>query len=121
MSTTLQLMNDIMAAVPFAEGDPIKQTAQSFFQDNFIGRLLGTFMFWAGILIVVVTLFKAIKDIAGGKVGPAVKVVLGGFVLAAVMMAPAAIIDGVTGGIQGLLGKTTTEISKTVEKTQVDK
>lgn len=65
----------------------------NFFKDG-IGSLLKTAMGMLGVLVIILTIFNSIKHILGGKIGPAVKTIIGGVIISVFLIAPAPTIGG---------------------------
>lgn len=63
---------------------------QAFF-DTALGGVVRSFLGAGGILIVIVAILKAIKSVSSGKIGDAVKTILGAVVLAVFMFQPSMI------------------------------
>lgn len=70
----------------------------SNFWDTGLGKMLGTAMGVVGIIVVVYAILKTVKNIASGKVGDAVKGIIGAVVLASVLFNPTLIESAIKAG-----------------------
>lgn len=66
------------------------------FWSTSLGGVLRDLMTAIGIIVVLATILKAVSQITTGKVGGAVKIALGGFVVAAILFSPTLINDFIT-------------------------
>jgi glucan phosphoethanolaminetransferase (alkaline phosphatase superfamily) len=67
---------------------PPPTTIDNFFTQGGLGQIVSSIMLIIGLLIVAIALLRAVKDIASGSVGKAVKSILGSFILAAFLIFP---------------------------------
>jgi len=68
------------------------------FWETGLGKMLGTAMGVVGIIIVVYAVMKTVKNVASGKVGDAVKGVVGAVLIAAVLFQPTLIQSAIRAG-----------------------
>lgn len=68
------------------------------FWDTGLGKMLGTAMGVVGIIVVVYAILKTVKNIASGKVGDAVKGIVGAVILASVLFNPTLIESAIKAG-----------------------
>lgn len=79
-------MNTIATIIAFNNSDVTIGGAD--FWDQGIGRALATLMGVIGLIVVVIALLNVVKNIAGGKIGQAVKGVIGAIILAVFLFNP---------------------------------
>lgn len=80
-------------------------SAKSFF-DSGIGLMIQNAFIVVGILIVIATLFQAIKNFASGKIGPAAKTIIIGVIGAVIcfdLSLPFSLVTGVTKLFEALI------------------
>jgi uncharacterized membrane protein YgcG len=85
--------NSIIIAAEF-DGN-IGDTA---FWDTGLGSALGTFLGVLGILVVIYAIVRTVKNVAQGKLGEALKGVIGAVLLAAVLFQPTLAQDAIKAG-----------------------
>lgn len=85
MHTTLALLNEATANLPHI----VAAATPGVLDDSSgIGKILAAVLKSVAILLVLAGLFKAVKSILEGKMGPAVRVLVGAAVLAAILWSP---------------------------------
>jgi hypothetical protein len=96
------------------EAATAKEQITSFLTGG-IGQILALVLSGVGFIVIVVALFKAIKDVLGGKIGGAVKTILGGALLAAFLLFPATMLGGLIDTVQNLFNTFTKETTSVVD------
>lgn len=82
------------------------EKADSDFFSSDLGGVIASFFRAGGILIVIVAIVKALKEISGGNIGKAVKGILGAVVIAVFMFEPrliSTLIAGMTGIVEAAI------------------
>lgn len=92
-------------------GDQSAAAALKTFFDSPVGGVIGVFMASIGILVALIAIFRAIKDIVTGKLPAAIKTIIGGFVIAAILIAPVATLGGLIDGTKTIV----TKIASTID------
>lgn len=97
-------MYDMLVTTPLlVVGASATDTINEFLSGG-IGTLLSSAMGIGGFLILLFAVFKAVKDVLAGKIGGAVKSVLGGAIIAAMLIAPGATLGGLIDWAGDLIG-----------------
>jgi hypothetical protein len=89
-------------------GDLTSEGTQSFLSSA-IGGVITKVMGFTGVLVLVAALFSAGKSFLSGKIPAAVKTLVGGVAVAAIMFAPQVMIDA-TGHLGTVLSKVISSI-----------
>ena len=101
-------MYDMLVTTPLlVVGAGAADTITKFTADG-IGAIIAGAMGIAGFLILLFAVFKAVKDILGGKIGGAIKSIAGGAVIAAFLLFPDVTMGGLIDLAQTVIKSFTT-------------
>lgn len=95
-------MLDIITPEALYAAESANTTITDFLNTG-VGGVIQLFLGAAGFLVLLFGVFAAIKNILGGKVGGALKSILGAGIIAAFLIFPAATLGGLIDAVQNLL------------------
>lgn len=87
MHTATVFMTRVLAQAPANDGFTGTVGGVDFW-DTPLGSFLGTFLGVLGILVVLWSIIRAVKNISTGRVGDAVKGIFGAIIIAAILFQP---------------------------------
>lgn len=97
------MLNEITVVAGQVLADGGTESIVGFFNETTVGKAIASLMAAAGALVVIIGVFKALKDAFGGNMGKAAKTVLGSLVLAAFLIFPGAIITTLVGTVNKVI------------------